>query len=64
LTITRTGNHGADRELDVEIAAHDLLPSLVEAIAAATAQCSDNVAVGITGAELGTDAERLKAQPP
>ena len=47
-----------ERRLDIEIAAHDLLPGLVEGITAAAPQRSNNIAIGIAGAELRADAEQ------
>jgi hypothetical protein len=54
LTITRTGNPG---RIDIEIAPNNLLAGLVEAIATATPQCPDDIAVGAARPEFRTNAE-------
>src|SRR5207244_6080644 len=46
--------------LDVEVAAHDLLPGLVQTIGAPTPECREDGAVVVAGAELRSDPEQSR----
>jgi hypothetical protein len=46
-----------ERRLDVEIASNNLLAGLIEAIATASPQCPNDIAIGAVRPEFRTNAE-------
>src|SRR5262249_1269384 len=53
----REARPDCDGRLDVEIAAHDLLAGLIEAVGAAAPECRQDGAVVVGSTELRADAE-------